>query len=400
MPIYYSREHLKPQISQDKLQANTINNYKQAIKYYSQRREIVQNLLRKNSVQLEQEFETLTNNKIQELWETGVAKLALETYRGKGNLDDLKASLNKQLKIQIDQNTELENSLNKALMSGTFVEFYSNMGKAYEEFLPQYILNPVLETGSNFADAHLDQLLKAFSMGTKMSKSAVTAGNTFTRTDIGLSYTTSLKSSDGILKAGAKEVPVELQAQLSINSKNMAPKKTNYKRLIEQYCNQGNTDFFGFQVKRYPNLENRKWMQSSVIAASLNKIFNQEDKAKSRHAWQTSYIQPYIVYFLSHQLFEIINPVNIGMITGTGFLWMDQILSSHMFYMNVAIENAIITSAGEVHTAGENRIFPQIKDQHIYFSQKLSKLTSGFDAISKSRTKNKEQFITLKLKSK
>jgi len=88
----------------------------------------------------------------------------------------------------------------------------------------------------------------------------------------------------------------------------------------------------------------------------LNEVFHKKDSNGVRHGWERDYTNEYVAYFLSHNIFDIIGPTNIAMLTGGGVIWMDEFLASRIFYMRVQIERRL----------RGNRIFPGITDPSIY----------------------------------
>lgn len=340
--------------------------------------------MQQNMQGIAQDFQKITTEKIQEIWQRKINQ-PISSISGVGRK---KAGI-KRLAKDMNLSKELTNALIKAQVTQNKQQFYALMGKAYEDFIPDQILNPVIEeTLGELANNGTQDVMKAFTMGDKTSTSSFTSGKTYTRTDVGLSFSMELTERDRALYSNNSELPLELQGSLRVEDTQdlfaeriSTPEITS---ILQQYLQQDPTQqFFGFQLKYYQdiNTNTAKWAESSVIASRLNAIYNQTDSKGARHSWNEWYIEPYVVYYLSHYLIDIINPVNIGLITGRELIWMDQLLSQHVFYLQVAFKESI----GK-HQAGEGRVFPQIENNKILMSRNYN----NFKEITSRRVTGKE----------
>ena len=405
-PLFNPNEHLEPQIHLRQLGPKTEQNYLAAQAYYAQRRAQLQSLISNNMNIVDSTFEEITRSKIQKLWEQGLWKIMWEAFKDRGNItiQDIRNKMeqNSSLQhVQIPPGSELEKYLIEALAAGNSQQFRSKLGMAYEQFLPLNIINPIIEGATMFKDGHTSQLINSFVMGTETSLSTMTKVASQTRTDIMLGCNISLSKSNKVLQDTKTQLPIEFHEQLLADNTNIFPFYDNpmerAETVLGKYIEYGG-QMFGFQVKLFKNINDNRWMNSSMMAAQLNSIFNQRDSVGGRHNWGNYYINPYVVYHLSHYLFHIINPVNVAMITSNNIYWMDEILQKHVFYMNVQISQ----NDGRHKAKNENYSFPQIKNDQIRFGQmNYGNLTAGFkDIRSKKRRSKGNNYINFSLKSK
>mgnify|MGYP006935595271 FL=1 len=47
------------------------------------------------------------------------------------------------------------------------------------------------------------------------------------------------------------------------------------------------------------------------------------------------YASEYTIYQISRFLINIINPLDVAMLTGQSLIWMDDFIDRHLFYMDV-----------------------------------------------------------------
>lgn len=158
-------------------------------------------------------------------------------------------------------------------------------------------------------------------IGKLLNDSALTAGLKQTRTD--LAFKTKGNVSDQI----------ELTKLLDIQEIDIS-KQDYMTELFRKIRLQGiNQNVLGFQVKTYSTLKDGRWMNSSVMMNTLNSIFD------NKKTWSSEYAVLYPIYYLSRYIINILNPVNIGIIYGGGFIFSSELLSKYRFYMQVAYQD-------------------------------------------------------------
>ena len=88
-------------------------------------------------------------------------------------------------------------------------------------------------------------------------------------------------------------------------------------------------------------LTNEKFSQSSVIANKINAGLRASNQSGQRRKWQEPWAEAYANWCLSKSLFNIIGPLDIGLITGQNFYWMDDFLNSARFRMRVMEDGGV-----------------------------------------------------------
>ena len=105
--------------------------------------------------------------------------------------------------------------------------------------------------------------------------------------------------------------------------------------LIDAITENGvSQNLFGFQVKAYDSSDGTRWMNSIPLANALNDIFDAANEEAV--TWSNNYAAIYPFYFLSRYLINIINPVNVGVITKEGMEYTSDFLDHYRLYMEVA----------------------------------------------------------------
>ena len=354
-------EELYPQIQKQNLISESYQNYQIAKNYYRQRRNNFQQLLEKNYMQAIS-IENEINQNIERLWNKEVFNIMQNIYWNKSIDNEQKIK-----QVQEKFNTSSPEVLNKliyAIHQGNPRTFYSGLGLAFENFLSDNIIKPVLQKHQNIIKNHTNNLLNTFVSGDRQSKSSVVSGVKNIRSDILITYNIDLKDDFGVLKTST-DLPLELQNTLTIDWSQSVPNAQEImstSSLLEQFLDPSLGSFYGFSAKSWKNNSNSKeFMKSSIIQNLLNKVFNQTDSTGKRHSWQPDYTMEYVVYFLSHRIFDIISPTTVSMITRAGITWMDDFLSKHTFYMQVQMDNY-----WKKRNGGLGRIYPQIYNSAIY----------------------------------
>lgn len=356
---------LQPQTPQQQLISQTLIDYNAASTYYRQRRDMFLSLL-KNKIQMtENEFVNGIQNSISKLWNQQIASVVNSIYWGNRKSGMSGIDRGKIIQERFENSSYLP-YLIKAVSSDNVSVFLTQMGNAFEKFLDEKIFPTILQAGNNFINQQSEQLISEFTGG-KISKSNTVQGIKSIRPDeiIRLS-SISFEEKNGVYTSSTG-LPVELQGQLTINYEDIAPSLSQNamnENILRQFLTEkGN--FFGFSAKTWGEQINGKpFRQSSVMQKLLNQVFNQTDSSGKRHSWEYDYTQAYIAFFLAHNdnLYNIIGPTNIALVTKQGILWMDSFLKNHMFYMRVQMEKKY----GRQFLKNNNRAFPQIQDTNIY----------------------------------
>lgn len=394
-------EHLPPQDRLQTLGGKTQSNYNIAMNHYKQRREMLQSLLQTNVEEGRDVFKELTLKAINTWWqqavETHIKSIAQFDKNNIGKEWSLPQIENKALKLPQD----VEDALYQAYCSNNWNNFAANIGKAYESWLPQKVLGPILqEVLPMLQNNGITEVLQVLNTGERESLSSMTTKKTWTRSDGIIGFDVTLIDDNGILKHKASDLPIELQGDLiastpeMLNTDPMQEKKRD--EILKKYLTAtGAESVFGYQVKRFQSLEkyDQKWSTSAVMADKLNQIYNQVDSHGFRHGWEKYYIEPYLVYFLSRYLMDIINPINVALITGANFYWIDQMLENHIFYMKVAGTQRVKGRNTQNTGYGAKSLwFPQIDNTKIYISKKQDNLDMAKIATNNPKHKRTVNF--------
>lgn len=382
-------EHLQPQVSLEEMQNSILQNYNAAQNYYSARRKSFLDLLASKGISIENNFKKDIMQIVQNSW----SKLAQAFQQ------TISAGQGTQYYQQQFPELAAEFPLDTQLLDNMFRSketFYQQRGFVFEDFIYNHIFSKLLQTGQNFVNGHTNNLI-ALAVGSEVSKSGVVKGQKATRSDHLIALESMRFSNrDGIFQENSYKsgIPLELQGKLTLDLNDALP-KSNMPMEVERLAKRllGRTGmFYGFQAKTYSNLKDARWMNSSVMQGMINSVFNQTDSKGSRHTWENEYAGVYTTYFLSHQLMAIINPVNIGLVTGSNFYWMDDLLATRRFYMGVSMSE----SFGKHKRSNTRTGFPQIKNSTILFTNYASQ-TKGF---KESAVQGKDGIIRVRLTGK
>lgn len=363
-------EHLQPQVSLEQMQNSILQNYSVAQNYYSARRKSFLDLLASKGIGIENNFKKDIMQIVQNSWSKLTQAFQQTISVGQGT--QYYQQQFPELAAEFPLDTQLLDNMFRSKET-----FYQQRGFVFEDFIYNHIFSKLLQTGQNFVNGHTNNLI-ALAVGSEVSKSGVVKGQRATRSDHLIALESMrFSSKDGIFQESSYKsgIPLELQGKLTLDLNDALP-KSNMPMEAERLAKRllGRTGmFYGFQAKTYSNLKDARWMNSSVMQGMINSVFNQTDSKGSRHTWENEYAGVYTTYFLSHQLMAIINPVNIGLVTGNNFYWMDDILATRRFYMQVSMSD----SFGKHKRSNKNSGFPQIKNSTILFTNYASQ-TKGF----------------------
>lgn len=387
-------EHFQPQNPINNLVSSAKANYAIAQSYYAQRRDAFRYFLWRNGVAAANIEEDISTG-IEKIWNEKIFNVMSGIYWGGIKSGASVEAMQQQVESRFNLSPEVMKYLLQAVKQGNPRTFYSGLGFAFEQWLAEQGIGAVIKRGQQFASSHADSLLSTFVSGAFKSKASAVSGVRNIRSDILITNTTemSFASEDGVLKTSTG-LPMEMQSTLSLNWENAVPAAEDIMSdhsILEEFLKPGKGDVFGFSAKSWSNSDGKEFMQSSVMQKMLNATFNQTDSGGKRHSWEPDYTMEYVVYFLSHRIFDIVGPTTVGMVTRNGFQWMDEFLSTHIFYMQVQMERMWKKKDG-----GLGRIYPQITDPGVYVRNYNIGTATAFKA-KKHNTKKKGNYIDLKV---
>ena len=382
-------ERLQPQIPQEQLLSTTQLNYKTAQSYYEQRRNAFKTFLRQNQSQAEN-IEEIITKRITDIWNKEIFdKMSQIYWQGKEKNLTI-ADLEKEVSSKFNINKDIKDKLLFAIRQGNPQTFYSGLGQAFEIWLQDYGIGPVIDRGIDFAELHGTNLINTFVSGAMTSLSSIVSGQKNIRPDLIMSTRV---QSDFIKQDGVLTAPSGLALELQLNWENLIPsaeEMSSTNEILQEFLDPKKGNFYGLSAKSWSNSNGKSFMQSSVLQKALNATFNSLDNEGKRHSWEPDYTIDYVTYVLSHHIFEIIGPTNVGLVTRTGFMWMDQFLESHIFFMKVQLEKYWKRKNG-----GLGRLYPQITDSNVYV-RNYNIATAK--SIKARKQKNKlGEYITLKI---
>lgn len=385
---------LQPQIPQDQLVSKSQINYRIAQSYYRQRRDNFYRFMRQKAVNATK-FELDLEKSIEEIWNKKIFNVMSKIYWG-GKKNNVSAN---ELEIQVRKSFQLSekimDKLAHAIKQGNPQTFYAGLGNAFEDWLAEEGIEPIISQMQEFANLHEENLIQTFVSGAKTSTSAVTSGIKNIRSDLIMSTYVDedfKRDSSGVLRTPKGNLPMELQSKMNIDWENLNPDTLISDRsVLKEFLRPGQGDVFGFSAKSWTNSDGKEFMQSSVLQKMLNATFNQTDSKGKRHSWESAYTMSYVTYFLSHKIFEIIGPTTVALLSRKGITWMDDFLSTHIFYMQVQLERYWKNKDG-----GLGRFYPQITNPGIYVrNYNIGKVSTI--AAKEHRTKRYGHYIDLKI---
>ena len=197
-------------------------------------------------------------------------------------------------------------------------------GVMLEEWITQRLSGP--DWGERLAQLGpkaANSLMEMHGFGTQGQASAITAGvKRETRTDV-------FMGAKGVSDVGQ----IELTAWLDFANLDSKIDQAQVARtLFNAIQSTGiDTSIYGFQVKAYiQGSDSMRWSNSQTLINQLNMIFHNDSW------WSLNYAGAYPFYYLSKYILNIVNPVNIGVITPKGLEYMSDFLGHYQFYVEVA----------------------------------------------------------------
>ena len=381
-------EHLQPQVPLGEMQDTISQNYIASQNYYASRRRKFIELLKLKGISVENGFKNDIKKIIDNTWSNMTKEFTKAMATSNKGSERTQFYLNSKIAAKFP----LDQYLLEKMFESTEM-FYQRRGYVFEDFLQKHIFSKILQDGQSFVNGHVNNLV-SLAVGKEQSKASIVKDSKSIRTDhlIALESMTFSKKNGVFQESSYKKgIPLELQGRLTVDFSNALPSLNNSReaeRIAERLLGRTGA-FFGFQAKTYSNLKDARWMNSSVMQGLINSVFNQTDSKGSRHTWENEYAGVYTTYFLSHQLMAIINPVNIGLVTGNNFYWMDEVLATRRFYMKISMAD----SFGKHKRSNTKSGFPQVDNSTILFTNYASQ-TKGF---KEGITKYKDGIIRVTL---
>ena len=364
----------------NEFQSRISSNYEVAKSYYQQRRDNLRKIFSRDMEDATDSLIKYINNKINE-YEEQVSK---KVYSLLDHIDKNSWIVPEEVKKSLGNEyyeTSVENVLK--FLSGGKVAIKSNqnvaaaLGNEFENFLERALMPEALEGQvSSIITDSLNSMLSGFSgTGSKTSKSWTVTGEKNIRPDIGLNMATAYKDSDGILRLPDSNLAVELQEELYLDD--MLPKDITSNDILKAYLDSNS---YGFSLKIWKNAQGKEFAQSKQLQAYINQKF--QEGRKRRKTWESTFTNEYVVWQISRLLINIIGPMNVGIMTGKEFIWMDDFLTRKIFFMDVQLQALRKSTRGPGYEG-----FPELPSSSI----KIRQLTNDSYAFSSSLRKNMNQ---------
>lgn len=193
------------------------------------------------------------------------------------------------------------------------------LGFTFEKFLANHSFDSQdLKKALAFINQQTNSLLQ--NVGAIQQYAYTTGRVTDTRTDIALT-------------SGEKIGQMELIKELDLEQDPPAGMSMTDFLLSEIANSDIDVNIAGFQVKAYEKgSDQKRWQNSQVIADRITNLFN----AANARTWAKNYVINYPTWFISKYLINVINPVNIGLISMGGIEYMDEWLAKYRLYMEVS----------------------------------------------------------------
>lgn len=313
-----------------RLQAEMDANYNTAINYYKQRERMFKQVLQANAIDSLQAYQEMIQEKINKFY-NGIVSDAQKTIT-QAYLSGMMGETQQAHKAKVSKGkpytyemavSDLVSQGYAYRTHGGSVVAGSRMGFPFERWLAEGILTKEDEIQSYQQGKKLTTQL----VGKIKNAAATTARAGDVRSDVAV-------MGDGSeIEAGAQ---FEMTSILNIEDFRSIADQNVGDILLDailtgQYGNIDANNLFGFQVKAYTNSDSTRWQQSVPLANSLNEIYGNGTKS-----WSSNYAAMYPYYFLSKFILNIVNPVNVGVITLNGLEYTSDFLQHYRFYMEVA----------------------------------------------------------------
>lgn len=310
----------------------TINNYIQAnyntaIQYYKSKEKIFQNLLAKEGTNVYEEFKEYLKetSKLFKEKVLDVVDAKIHSWINTGNQKHLEP-VSSDTEYAVTINEILAHSVTWTSKDGSRGGIVAGTGMPYEKFLinrsESINLGPISNLLHQYALQHIGQATQKAATRTRKSEVG---------SDVGISR------SGQSIKQGIEsgEIKIELTAVIDLEDNPFEELKDGNVLLNALAADGITDDIFGFQLKAYDNSNDARWMNSKVLKNAINDIMETTRKNGERTPWASEYAGLYPYYYLSRFILNIVNPVNVGVITLNGIETMSSFLSRYRFYMEV-----------------------------------------------------------------
>lgn len=311
--VYYKGNNsLYPQYSQ--LNNLASNNYSIARAYYNQRQLAFQKSFLIDAENAMSQFKNMIDEKTRDFFKYVIGNVhsVLNGQQPNFRGNDKGAAVYEPYIKDILEFTENHWSVNR------------HAGVPMEHFFADNATSPSgLNKILNYRDAVIDNMVQQ--VGGVSNISAVTKKKGETRTDLALSKQ---KITDDTQLELTAYIDLEDLSQTALNEESL------FSELIDKIQASGNPDLtvYGFQLKTYSDLNDRRWMNSAALVDRLNSL---SELFGGYYTWSSNYAALYPTYYLSKYIINILNPVNIGLITQQGLMWMTSFLDHYRLYMEI-----------------------------------------------------------------
>lgn len=346
-------------------------NYEVAKSYYQQRRENLRKIFTKDMQDATDSLIDYINKKIEEYEEL----VSQKVYKLLNKIDNNSWSVPQN----IDQtlvDTEYDVSVINVIrfLQGGKQSIKSNqnvaaaLGNEFENFIERALMPEALEGQvSQIILDGLNSLTSGFSgTGSMKSKGWTVTGEKNIRPDIGLNMSTAIKDETGVLRLPNSDLAVELQEEFDLNE--MMPEDITSNEILQAYLNSNS---YGFSLKVWKSSQGKEFAQSKQLQSYINNKF--QEGRKRRKTWESTFTNEYVVWQISRLLLNIIGPMNVGIMTGREFIWMDDFLSRRLFFMDIQLEALRKSTRGPGYEG-----FPTLPSSAV----KIRQLTNDIHAFS------------------
>lgn len=363
----------------------TQKNYTIAKEYYKQRRNMLNKLFEKDKQEYFKEIVEYIDTKIKEYQENVVKKVFEELSRS----NDHKYYYNGTVEKLEDMSFEVKNIIEKIGSAGMYQRnIASLLGNQFEDFMEQALgIDELSKIVPNEAINVIESLVEGFAKkGNITSTSATVSGKKNIRPDLGLNMKIQYDEDNKIAKTNDGKLNVEFRTLVDLDELDLTDiSLTN--ETLERYLS---TNSFGFSMKLWKDGNNKEFSQSSVLQKMINtQLEAPVGESGERLSWETNYTEAFVVYQLSKYLLNIIGPMNVGLISGDKYIWMDEFIDNRIFYMTVQAENSFEKS----RRGAGYEIIPKISDPSIkiralnnsmqYFKTSFSKKTKRISIVNR-----------------
>lgn len=355
------------------------SNYEVAKSYYRQRREALRRFFTQDMEDATDSLINYINEKIDEYEEVVSKKVYSLLEQVDKNAWVVPDTIKNDLS-DIEYHTSVRNVLEFLSKGRNAMKSNQNvaaaLGNEFEKFLEQALMPEALEGKvSSIITDNLNSLLSGFSgTGSMKSTGWTVTGEKNIRPDIGLNMATAYKDETGVLRLKDSGLAVELQEEFDLD--NMLPQDITSNDILQAYLE---SNAYGFSLKVWKNAQGKEFAQSKQLQTYINNKF--QEGRKRRKTWESTFTNEYVVWQISRLLINIIGPMNVGIMTGKEFIWMDDFITRRMFYMDVQLEALRKSTRGPGYEG-----YPTVPSSAI----KIRQLSNDIHAFSSAMRKTKD----------